>query len=110
MTTLPSSLRIGVLRGGPSPEYDASLKTGGHVLKYLNETHKPLDIFISKDGTWHVQGIERKPERILKQVDVVWNALHGLYGEDGGVQEILNHHGVPYTGSDRMASAVAMNK
>ncbi len=110
MQTLPSSLHIGVIRGGPSPEYDVSIKTGANVLRHLSETHIPIDIFISKDGKWHMNGLERSPERILKHVDVVFNALHGAYGEDGGVQEILDHHGVPYTGSNRYASAMAMNK
>lgn len=110
MHNLPSSLRIGVLRGGPSKEYDVSLKSGANVLKHLSETHRPVDIFISKDGKWHVNGVEKSPERILKNVDVVFNALHGAYGEDGQVQEVLNHHGVPYTGSGRYESAVAMNK
>lgn len=110
MKTLPSSLRIGVLRGGPSIEYDVSLKTGASILKHLSETHAPIDIFISKDGKWHLHGVEKSPERILKNVDVVFNALHGEYGEDGGVQEVLNILGVNYTGSGRYESAVAMNK
>jgi D-alanine-D-alanine ligase len=110
MQTLPSSLRIGVLRGGPSLEYDLSLKSGGHVLAQLAETHRPIDIFISKDGRWHMHGVEKSPERILKHVDVVFNALHGEYGEDGVVQEILGRHGMPHTGADRLSSSIAMNK
>lgn len=109
-STLPRSLRIGVLRGGPSPEYDLSLETGGKVLEVLKETHSPLDIFISDDGIWHVQGIERSSERILKSLDVVWNGLHGSFGEDGGVQKILESHGVRFTGSKKYPSAIAMNK
>ncbi len=109
MQTLPTSLKIGVLRGGPSYEYDTSLLSGAHVLEILNETHRPIDIFISKDGTWHMQGIEKSPEKILKNVDVVWNGLHGEYGEDGKVQELLKHHGVKFTGSDKYPSAIAMN-
>ena len=57
MITLPSSLRIGVIRGGVSPEYESSLKSGANVLKDLSETHKLLDIFISQDGIWHMQGM-----------------------------------------------------
>ena len=110
MYTIPQSLRIGVLRGGLSSEYDVSLKSGANVLRHLSETHKPIDIFISKRGIWHMQGVEKLPERILPHVDVVWNALHGTYGEDGKVQELLNRHGIPYTGSDRFSSAIAMNK
>ena len=110
MQTLSPSLRIGVLRGGPSSEYDVSLKTGANVLKHLSATHRPIDIFITKDGKWHMNGVERSPERILKNVDVIFNALHGSYGEDGGVQEVLDCLGVPYTGSGKMESAIAMNK
>ncbi len=109
-STLPSSLKIGVLRGGYPPENDLSIKSGAHVLKVLSDTHSPIDIFISKDGTWHIQGVERSPERILKSVDVVWNSLHGNFGEDGGVQDFLQNHGVKFTGSGRYSSAIAANK
>jgi D-alanine--D-alanine ligase len=110
MQTLSPSLRIGVLRGGPSSEYEVSLKTGANVLKTLSETHRPLDIFISRDGIWHMRGVPQPIEKILPQVDVVVNALHGKFGEDGAVQKILEQHGVLFTGSDSFASAVSMNK
>jgi D-alanine-D-alanine ligase len=110
MQTLPRSLHIGVIRGGTSPEYEVSIKTGANVLEQLSKTHKPIDILISRDGKWHMNGVERDPERIFKHVDVVWNALHGQFGEDGGIQEVLNHNGVLYTGSDRYSSAITLNK
>ncbi|MEQ1500462.1 MAG: ATP-grasp domain-containing protein [Parcubacteria group bacterium] len=110
MNSLPSLLHIGVIRGGPSSDYDISLKTGAHILRNLSETHKPIDIFISRDGKWHLNGLERTPERIFKHVDVVFNAMHGTFGEDGKVQDILNHHGVKYVGSDKYPSAIAMNR
>jgi D-alanine-D-alanine ligase len=108
---------VGVLRGGPSNEYDVSLQTGGSVLKALQsfnqtagEKYQPHDIFISKSGVWHLGGFEKNPEQILKHLDVVFNALHGEYGEDGKVQQILDIHKIPYTGSGALASALAMNK
>src|ERR1700733_8325207 len=110
MDTLPKSLRIGVVRGGPSFEYDVSLRSGGNVLKILSETHQPIDIFISRDGTWHVGGLPRSPEKILKNMDVVFNALHGTYGEDGQIQEIFDTYSVPFTGSDTFASRIAIHK
>lgn len=109
-TTLPSSLRIGVIRGGRDPEYDVSIKTGGYILRALSQTHNPMDIFISKDGSWHAQGLERSPERILKNIDIVINSSHGNFGEDGELQKILNDYGVKYVGSDRLGSALAINK
>ena len=49
-------------------------------------------------------------ERIFRHIDVIFNALHGEYGEDGKVQQLLEAFGVPYTGSGVMASALGMNK
>ncbi|MCR4311602.1 MAG: ATP-grasp domain-containing protein [Candidatus Taylorbacteria bacterium] len=108
--SLFSKIRVGVLRGGPSQEYEVSLKTGAHVLRQLPEAYTPLDIFIDKLGVWHVAGVAQQPSQIFKKVDVIWNALHGAYGEDGGVQKLLDIFSIPYTGSGRVASALAMHK
>lgn len=104
-------IKIGVLRGGPSSEYDVSLKTGSSVLKNLPiEKYNIQDIFISKVGDWHFRGIPIAPEKVLKQVDVIFNAMHGEYGEDGTVQQLLDTFSVPYTGSTAFSSAIGMNK
>lgn len=103
-------IRVGVIRGGPSSEYDVSLKSGEAVLKNLPRKFEAIDIFISKEGVWHVGGIEKTPTDALKNIDVAFVALHGQYGEDGKIQRILEHIGVPFTGSESMASAIAMNK
>ncbi len=105
-----SHTRVAVLRGGPSSEYEVSLKSGQTVLRHLPEKYHAKDILISRDGLWHMDGIVKFPDKILKSMDVVFNALHGEYGEDGQVQKILESHNVPYTGSGSVASAVAMNK
>lgn len=105
-----SSIRVGVLRGGPSLEHEVSLKTGESVLRNLPEYYSAKDIFISKEGEWHLDGKPAHQERIFRQVDVIFNALHGEYGEDGKVQQLLEVFGVPYTGSGVLASALGMNK
>lgn len=105
-----SKLRVAVVRGGPSSEYDVSLKSGSTILKHLPQKYHAHDILISKDGMWHRDGLERTPVRALAGMDVVFNAMHGQFGEDGKVQKILDHIGIPYTGSDSMASALGMNK
>lgn len=102
--------RIGVLRGGPSGEYEVSLKTGAAILKNMPEPYRPVDILISKDGAWHAEGLPTDPARLLPHLDAVWIALHGAYGEDGTVQRLLDHFGTPYTGSRALASAIGMNK
>jgi D-alanine-D-alanine ligase len=96
-----TKIRVGVLRGGPSAEHEISLLTGANVLKNLSRgKYRGFDILISKKEKWPV----------LPKVDVIFNALHGEYGEDGQVQLILEKNHLPYTGSGVTASALAMNK
>jgi len=101
---------VGVLRGGPSSEYEVSLKSGASVLKHIPDTYHAQDIFISKDGLWYTGGVAYTPGEIIKHLDVVFNALHGEYGEDGRVQHLLDTFAIPYTGSGYLASALGMNK
>ena len=110
---LSSKIRVAVLRGGPSSAYENSLKTGAHVLSLLQEmadVYEPVDIFISKDGEWHLSGLVYEPHKALSHTDIVWNALHGSYGEDGQVQRVLEGLQIPFTGSSAVASALAMNQ
>lgn len=103
--------RVAVLRGGPSTEYDVSLRSGAEVIKALREldyTYK--DITITRKGEWLEMGIARAPEKALEAVDIVFIALHGEYGEDGQVQRILQRLKIPFTGSNALASAIAFNK
>ena len=102
--------KVGVLRGGPSSEYEVSLKTGKSVMDSLADRYQVLDIFIDKNGVWHYLGAPIAPEKVFKKVDVIFNALHGVYGEDGTVQKLLDTFAIPYTGSTALASAVGMNK
>lgn len=102
---------VAVLRGGPSREYEVSLKTGASVLAHLDkEKYEPRDIFIDRNGQWHAHGVPAAPERALRGADVAFNALHGEYGEDGTLQRLLDSLSVPYTGSGAHASALAFNK
>jgi D-alanine-D-alanine ligase len=104
-------IRVGVMRGGPSSEYAVSLKTGDAVLHHLpRDKYEAIDIFISEDGTWHIHGLPKNPHDALHTLDVVVNAMHGEYGEDGKVQAMLDHMQMPYTGSQAFASALAMRK
>lgn len=99
------------MRGGVGDEYEISLKTGSSVLKNLShEKYCIFDMLVTKNGEWHLNGIPTTPAKLVNQVDVVFNALHGEYGEDGKVQRILEQFKIPYTGSSVFASAIAMNK
>jgi len=95
--------KIAVVMGGPSTEREVSLNTGSAILTALKE--KGYDAI----------GIDFEPTRFVEQltesgIDIVFNAIHGKYGEDGILQGALELLGIPYTGSDLLSSAMAMDK
>ncbi len=103
--------RVGILRGGVSPEYHISLQTGANVQRALADAgFEAIDMLLDKDGVLHIKGVPADLERAQSSVDTVWNALHGEFGEDGQVQRMLERYGIPYTGSGTLASALAFNK
>src|SRR5574339_289825 len=96
--------RIAVVMGGLSAEREVSLDTGAGVIAAL------------KEKSWDVVPIDWAPGTSLAQllesagVQVVWNALHGTYGEDGAVQGLCACLKIACTGSGILASALAMDK
>lgn len=104
-------LRVGVMRGGLGSEYHVSLRTGGNVLSALvGDKYEAHDILITNAGEWLIDGRPTSPAKLAQHVDVVFNALHGEFGEDGKVQKILELFNIPYTGSTPLSSAIGMNK
>ena len=104
--TRPTSIRrVAVLGGGFSKEREVSLVSGRAAERAL--TAKGLDVTfidVTRDMSALVSSIAAaKP-------DVVFNALHGRFGEDGCIQGLLDMMQIPYTNSGRLASAVAMDK
>jgi len=94
--------KIGVLMGGLSAEREVSLRSGEAVYRALKSRgHNVTRIFVDRDI-----------DMLLRQIDVdlVFNALHGRYGEDGCIQGLLEMLGIPYSGSGVLASSLAMHK
>lgn len=95
-------MRIGVIMGGPSSEREISIATGNEMLKYINtEKYDVKTILIHAPEDIYSQ---------LKDIDFALLALHGEFGEDGTIQDILETMGIPYSGSGVHASRVCMNK
>jgi D-alanine-D-alanine ligase len=94
--------KIGVLCGGLSAEREVSLRTGEAICATL------VDLGYDAQRLF----VDRDLDLALRQarIDVAFLALHGRYGEDGCVQGLLELMGIPYTGSDVLSSALAMNK
>lgn len=93
---------IAVLMGGISPEKEISLKSGRAIANALRKTNNNVIEIIVKD--------EEVNELDDYKIDVAFIALHGYFGEDGGVQKVLESKGIPYTGSGVAASGLAMDK
>jgi len=100
-----SKRRITVLCGGVSKEREVSLVSGKAATDALTKAgFTATQIDVPRDVSALVKSIsDSKP-------DVVFNALHGRYGEDGCIQGLLDMMALPYTHSGRMASAMAMDK
>jgi len=95
--------RVGVLMGGASAEREISLKTGEGVARALEARgHEVARVVL---GTQPVDIAVREAE-----IDTAFVALHGRGGEDGCIQGMLELLKIPYTGSNVLASALAMDK
>lgn len=95
--------KIAVLCGGPSSEAEVSRRSGKNVLKALYNLGYANAELIEVDKNIAITLQE-------KNIDVVYNAMHGRYGEDGCIQGMLEVMGIPYTGCGVMSSSVCMNK
>ncbi len=94
--------RILVLCGGISKERLVSLDTGKQVTSELKKNK--YNVITSEPDQTLLKKIK------LFKPDIIFNALHGQYGEDGYIQTILETHKIPYTHSGVIASSLAMDK
>ena len=119
--------KLGLIFGGMSTENKVSVVSGTSILNNLNkDKYEIYPIFISEDGRWYeyeeteetinLESIANTKNEItniceyLKKLDIVFPVLHGLYGEDGTIQGLLELLKVPYVGCRVLASSVGMDK
>ena len=102
---------IGVLMGGPSAEHAISVKSGQGVVASLTRRGWHVDAILIPH-TLSLEGASEFARRALQAADVelVFIALHGPFGEDGTIQAICEEFRLPYTGSDAQASRLGLNK
>lgn len=123
---MSDKLKVGVAFGGPSPEHEISVNSGRNVC--ANTDHDKFDVFpvyITREGAFQISSLPSKDIEAafkepannaiaavgtLKQFDVIFNTVHGPYGEDGTFQAFLKVLGLKCTGSDHASSALAMDK
>lgn len=95
-------MKVAVLMGGVSSEREVSLMTGEGIVNNLNkEKYEVYPIVINNKS----EVLEK-----VKNMDFVFLALHGEFGEDGSIQALLESIDMPYSGSGVLSSALCMNK
>jgi D-alanine-D-alanine ligase len=92
--------RIAVLMGGPSAEREVSLRTGQAAAGALREAGYDVTEVV----------LETEQFSLPENTDMAFLALHGTFGEDGKVQDILNARGIPFTGASADVSRVTIDK
>ncbi len=105
-TELNNFGKVGVLMGGPSSEREISLSSGDAVYRALkNQALDAVAIDIRTDN-W------QENRQLIREagIDIAFIALHGHFGEDGQIQTMLEEMNIPYTGSEPVASRLAMDK
>lgn len=97
---MDKNLIIAVAMGGPGSENEVSMASGQAVMKALTDAGCNVVELIVKDHAICA------PEN----VDVVFNTIHGTFGENGGLQKLLDEQGVDYTGAGAISSELAFDK
>ena len=86
--------------GGTSSEHEISLRSGTTIARGLQQAgYNVRSVVLAED---------RLPE--LPGIEAVFIALHGRFGEDGGIQQLLEERGLPFTGADSRSSRLAFDK
>ena len=99
-------LRVAVLMGGPSAEHDVSLKSGAMVAENFDpKKYAVQKVVIERNGRWPIS-----LSFLKKRCDAAFIVMHGEYGEDGTIQEILEKAKIKFTGSGSKASRLGMDK
>ena len=129
-------MTVGVIFGGKSCEHNVSIVTGVQTLSELPSKYKAVPIYIDESGVWHngkelgdieyyskrkdtCKEVHLRPSspylyakngRKLYKIDCMIVCCHGVNGEDGSLQGLLQLSGIPYTGSGVLASAAGLDK
>lgn len=131
-------MTVGVFFGGKSCEHNVSIVTGVQAIAGFPREHKAVPVYIDRDGVWHTGGgyadinfysgekskdkgkevhlrpsspyLYAKNGKKVCKLDCCLICNHGLGGEDGSLQGLIELSGIPYTGSGILASAAGLDK
>ncbi len=100
--------RIGIIRGGGGDDHESSIREGSqlilHVMENLSDRFKPIDVFIDKDGIWHISGVPADPKELYKKVDVVWNTSRPEFSH------VVSNHMIPHVSLPAFATTLSKSR
>ena len=107
-----NKIKLGVIYGGMSSENEVSVISARSVMDHLNkDKYDIVPIYIDKEGNWFNDDKEiDNIIKFLKELDVLFPVLHGLYGEDGSIQGLFELIKKPYVGCKILGSSIGMDK
>jgi D-alanine-D-alanine ligase len=98
-------LKVAILYGGPSNEHEVSISSAKNVIENIDTSKfDVVELFIPKDSEFNINDV------IETECDIVYPVLHGTFGEDGTLQELLERAGIPFVGSGSVSSGIAIDK
>jgi len=111
MRAKPTSLdTIGVLFGGPGPERKLSLQTAEYLQKILSDKVELALVHVDTDGNWIKHDQRVSPFSVFGITDCLINTIHGAFGEDNRLHQLLHAAQTPYIGSSGLPSAITYSK
>ncbi len=105
-------IKLGIIYGGLSTEHEVSINSAKSIIDNIDkDKYEIYKIYIDKKGNWYKE--DNKIDNVfdyLRNLDVIFPVLHGLYGEDGTIEGLFELLGVPYVGCNVLSSSICMDK
>ena len=105
-------IKLGIIYGGLSTEHEVSINSAKSIIDNIDkDKYEIYKIYIDKKGNWYKE--DNKIDNVfdyLRNLDVIFPILHGLYGEDGTIEGLFELLGVPYVGCNVLSSSICMDK
>ena len=103
-----TKIKVGILRGGTGEHYATSLREGGniisHIFENLSDKYQTIDIFIDKNGNWHINGLPITPADLAYKIDVIWNS-----SEHPSLSVTLDNFSIPNIGKGHFLKVLENN-
>lgn len=110
LISMNKKYKVAILKGGDSDEHPISVKSGDQLKNRIDDLQNVTDITVDRTGDWFVQGVPYDKRNIVRDFDMVINAVKGGEGENGRLTRYLDTFGVKHANTGMFGSALSHNK